>query len=393
MMSGGQLLGRLAGHRDAVLTCIADGRHQILSGSEDGTVCSFDVRAQQVVQRLRVGSGEEAVPSVRLHATDEHRVFACAGSVAYEVDLRKGDGAAVQQWDYNSEEVNQLAVNARGTFLAAADDAGEVKVIDLRTGKLHKTLRHVHDNICSTVAFRPHRPWEVVSGGLDSKLVQWDFGSGKAKRIWRSGGEAASLDGQIFNPPLVHSMAVPATDARPFTRLAVAARGDGNIVVYDLDAECSSDSSSSKSKRGMQRQRHAEQHQTQPRLCILGREQGGHQAAVNHVSFVEASQGRQLLSGGNDKQVLLWNWPAAVSPERSTVDWQAGQPEAKEAEPPAIALAGLSLEEGQATDKPLLACRISHGRKVNCVTSVGSSFVQTVFVADVSKKIAMYIVH
>lgn len=62
-----------------------------------------------------------------------------------------------------------MAVNRKGTFLAAADDSGEVKIVDLATGSVFKTLRGVHTNICSGVQFHPKKSWEVVTGGLDAK--------------------------------------------------------------------------------------------------------------------------------------------------------------------------------------------------------------------------------
>lgn len=58
-------------------------------------------------------------------------------------------GSAAQAHAYNSDEINSLALSPSGRFLAAADDAGEVRVVDLRSGALHKTLRGGHSNIAS----------------------------------------------------------------------------------------------------------------------------------------------------------------------------------------------------------------------------------------------------
>jgi WD40 repeat protein len=72
-------------------------------------------------------------------------------------------------YEYNRDEINQVAVNRKGTFLAAADDSGEVKIVDLATNSVFKTLRGVHKNICSGVQFHPKKIWEVATGGLDAK--------------------------------------------------------------------------------------------------------------------------------------------------------------------------------------------------------------------------------
>ena len=58
------------------------------------------------------------------------------------------------------------AVNRQGSWLAAADDGGEVALIGLQQPRgpggrpAYKTLRRGHSNIASTVAFRPHRSVE-----------------------------------------------------------------------------------------------------------------------------------------------------------------------------------------------------------------------------------------
>jgi hypothetical protein len=59
----------------------------------------------------------------------------------------------------------------------------------------YKTLRRGHSNICSSVAFRPHRPWEVLSGGLDAAVVRWDFSRLRPLHTWNLSGEAAASKG------------------------------------------------------------------------------------------------------------------------------------------------------------------------------------------------------
>ncbi len=51
------------------------------------------------------------------------------------------------------------------------------------------------------------------------------------------GTEAAlhGSGGQVFNPPHVNAISVPATDERPYCRMVAVARGDGAVVVYDAD--------------------------------------------------------------------------------------------------------------------------------------------------------------
>lgn len=65
-----------------------------------------------------------------------------------------------------------------------------MKVLDLRAHETYKALRGAHANICAAVAFRPHRPWELLSGGLDGALVRWDFAAGRPQRTWQMADEA-----------------------------------------------------------------------------------------------------------------------------------------------------------------------------------------------------------
>lgn len=62
--------------------------------------------------------------------------------------------AVLQSRSFNSDEVNSISVSPNGRFLAAADDAGDVKIIDASTWQLFKSMRGAHDNICSSGVFR-----------------------------------------------------------------------------------------------------------------------------------------------------------------------------------------------------------------------------------------------
>ena len=55
---------------------------------------------------------------------------------------------------FNNDEINSVSAAPNGRFLAAADDAGDVKIIDTSTWQLFKSMRGAHDNICSSAVFR-----------------------------------------------------------------------------------------------------------------------------------------------------------------------------------------------------------------------------------------------
>ncbi len=187
-------------------------------------------------------------------------------------------GAVLHRYAVNNDEINSLALSPNGTYLAAADDTGAIKIVNVRTHQLHKTLTGCHSNICAAVSFRPHNPWELLSCGLDAQLVRWNFATGRPVRRWQMGAELVQSDStqvmisrllgnkrsrlckciagttscgrtaalpkerlhgavQAFNPPLAHSidMASPPWAPRQFGRLVAVARGDGHVALYDAD--------------------------------------------------------------------------------------------------------------------------------------------------------------
>ncbi len=99
----------------------------------------------------------------------------------------------MRRYEHCEEEVNHIAVNARGDTLAAADDSGGVALISLSTHALARTLRKQHTNIVSAVAWRPNRTAELLSGGLDSRVVAWDAATGRVRRVLAALSAAAAV--------------------------------------------------------------------------------------------------------------------------------------------------------------------------------------------------------
>ena len=105
-------------------------------------------------------------------AGNDDILYAAYGNTVTCLDMRMAPSSGkLQKHTFNTDDINQITVNLKSSYLAAADDSGEVKIMDIRQHCLYKTLRSVHTNICSSMQFNPCRPWEVISGGLDSKIV------------------------------------------------------------------------------------------------------------------------------------------------------------------------------------------------------------------------------
>ena len=127
------------------------------SGSEDGTIKIWDLRAPGVIVREP----------------------ACAFN------------------DLAQDEIGHLAVHEASGALAVADDAGDVHIVDVgsmaaapgATSGAIVALRGGHTSICTWVAFRPGiAGCECCTAGLDALCVRWDW----RMRLTQSGGPLAT---------------------------------------------------------------------------------------------------------------------------------------------------------------------------------------------------------
>jgi len=246
---GEKQLALLKGH-SAPVNCVAwSSEHTCLSGSADGTVRVWDVRSGRVARGLKCGRAVDmVVPDV---SEGGHvLVLAACGRDVLAFDLRAP--GVVLPCTHSAEavaedDIAQLAVNKR--FVATCDDAGNVAVYEKRYGgpiaaaaaaattmmTPFKRMQRAHGgSIVACVRFRPSRMYDVVTGGLDSKVVLWD--ASKGKKAWTLDLSTAVIDGDnndnalgpMVNPPYANDVAYSAAG----DRLAVAA-GSGDVFLVD----------------------------------------------------------------------------------------------------------------------------------------------------------------
>lgn len=157
------------GHSASIL-CVgaSPGPEGLLaSGSEGGEV---NVWSQDgtIIGRL-ILPGEEVTTSVAFSPVAPGQLYVSHGDRVSVLDPRNLKSPVEEFGGAGEEEINALALNEMGTALAVADDSGAVRVLELPGGKVCRTLRR-HTNICSSVAFRPHRPNNLLSAGLDMQV-------------------------------------------------------------------------------------------------------------------------------------------------------------------------------------------------------------------------------
>jgi len=140
---------------------------------------------------------------------------------------------AAMSFSLHQDEVNDIAISCIDgrVHLAAADDNGEVVIYDLKAGKLLRRLSQCHDNICASVSFRSGHAWQLVSGGLDGKIVHWNYNKIRAVTTFHTANSPAK-NGQLVNPRYPYSVACDSSGQR-----LAAALGDGSLAVYDLQSK------------------------------------------------------------------------------------------------------------------------------------------------------------
>lgn len=283
-----QPLHELKGHQAPILTVEYSGAsylgdHILASGSEDNTCRLWDLKTHQVIKGIK--NLQEPVTSIKFGNKTPH-LYLSSGTSVHTYDLR-ADGIILTEplntYNFSQEEINDIDVNENNKFLATADDNGVVNVIDLSTHKIYKKTTKKHNSICMSVKFRAKKSWEVWSGGMDSKLYEWDFSRGAPVNIHDMSAKEPSA-AQMFNPPFVYKVATS-----PDGEWVAASLGDSSIQLL---------SPPNKKQKKMRDVRLVD----------------GHNSMVNCLSFTTTTdKSLNLISGAANGRISLWN-PTAEEP-------------------------------------------------------------------------------
>eukprot|EP00027_Filamoeba_sp_ATCC50430_P004777 CAMPEP_0168560754 /NCGR_PEP_ID=MMETSP0413-20121227/11230_1 /TAXON_ID=136452 /ORGANISM="Filamoeba nolandi, Strain NC-AS-23-1" /LENGTH=345 /DNA_ID=CAMNT_0008592079 /DNA_START=60 /DNA_END=1097 /DNA_ORIENTATION=- len=267
----------LKGHTKSIQCLeINEANGMLASGSDDKTVRIWDLKTGKSVRCLTGFSNP--VNAVAFDSAGTNSLFAASGNSLFSFDLRKPSVilSEFEKVSFNSDEINQMSV--RSNFIALCDDAGEIKVLKLEQQspanqsepkiELFRTLRKQHSNICTSVRFHPTRDGEVISGGLDGKVIVWDFN--KLKQLMSFDLIEKNSGNQIVNPAFVFSLDISSDQP-----LIAVGLGDHTIAILS----------------------------TRLKKKIASLEQ--HTSSVSQVIFTPFDQ-RYLISGGNDAKIILW---------------------------------------------------------------------------------------
>lgn len=321
----------------------------MLSGSEDCTARLWDLVTGKALRCIKA-FGTNEVNSVCFSPT-ANLICAAAGNEISLFDLRQQAVILrkASQVCSSTDEINEICFNEKGTFLAAADDSGEVKVFDVKQQQptVFKTLRG-HKNLCSSVAFHPKLPWELFTGGFDCRLLSWDFSKARHTALFDPSTQEAK-SAQSINPPFIHNISVS-----PSAQWLAAGLGNANVLLHRF-----SDGST--------------------------RELEGHTNAVSQVQFLDDSR---LLSAANDNLVMVWDVSSIPPPVEAPKPRKGKQKASSKKDNNATHTDNAATEEEQA---PLQAkISVEHSTKINWVRGRASEKELTFFVADMSPHISAY---
>lgn len=141
---------KLRGHKATATCCIAsrDRPGLVATSGEDGCICWFDMRCKDVQFIMDVSN--DPISSLSFKSGNEDIIYVSSEKEIKCFDLHKLDGASwkpLGSYNYNKDEINQIACNSRSSFLASADDTGDVKIIDIHQHCIYKTLRAGHASV------------------------------------------------------------------------------------------------------------------------------------------------------------------------------------------------------------------------------------------------------
>ncbi|KAM9317377.1 WD repeat-containing protein 53 [Gastrophryne carolinensis] len=341
-----------SGHSGAVLSLAVNKDRVIASGAECGELTVWSEQGLPF-GKLHFDGGDD-VTSVAFSPVSPCRLYASHGEAVSVLDTR-AFGEPVETFNINKEEVNSISVNEAESLLAAADDSGAVKVLDLQSKKVSRTL-HRHTNICSSVAFRPHRPQSLVSCGLDMQVMLWNMQ--KARPLWISNLQHLAQDeedmenhqapGQLFNPPLAHSLSVSECG-----NIFCCGSEDGKVRFFRITGT-----------------------RFEEELCFKAHTQG-----VSQVSYFGLDPEKNfLLSGGNDGRVCLWD-----------INKDPPQPQKQQKHHSKKSSSSLKVRQMvEAAPKVSSKLCIEHGEKVNWILGAELQGAKVALVADLSSFISVY---
>lgn len=231
----------LKGHKECI-NCIdatTSSRGLIASGSDDHSIRIWDIRTNRAVKCI-TQCFDSPVEAAKFNVADDNVLYAASGKGLYAFDLRT-DGILIKtpvslNPNASTDDINAIAVDPAGEFLAVADDCGIVTILNVNKLGAYQPKRFCggHTNLVNAIAFNPIKQSSFFSGGFDCLICSWDTSAtGKSpdavvdmSKLGHEGNDEFSL--KTINPPFVQALSYV------YDGQAVAvALGDGSVSIKD----------------------------------------------------------------------------------------------------------------------------------------------------------------
>ena len=329
----------LNGHTGPVNVCATTSAPSSLFASAGDNVAIWDTRASTNLPvyclKSHLFGGDEVASVAFSDPSGQHALILAHGQSVSRVDLRHGSGvidssstpaaaaaaaAAVKETASSSpatpvelaldltcptaraDDVSQVVVNHKGDLVAVADDEGDVTLLGLSDLRVFKSLSRAHENLCTAVAWRPTRPWELVSGGMDSLICHWDYN--RSHCIDTIELPPSHADSGMAQPALVQSLAVS-----PNGRWLAASTHNGSVHlcafgVYGEEGGGEGGvAQKNKSKDKKKKKKKKKKAQLEHR-CVA---EGAHAGCASHALCPDWGAGNSLVTAGIDGALAFWH--------------------------------------------------------------------------------------
>ena len=208
---------------------------------------------------------------------------------------------------------------------------------------MFRTLR-VHENICSSVHFRPSAAWEMATGGMDCTFTRSNFSTSSPLEVISTEQQDSQQPQQTtYNPPLVNNVCYSSGG-----EWLVAGVGDYSARLLKIQRrKAAGGGGKGKGGKGGKGE-----------MKSLEWVMTGHLGGVTQSCFVKRGGGEEVVTAGNDAKIKFWRLPG----------------------------------EGSGGGELKSYGEIDHKEKVNwmVVCGMGEGEVKRLVVADVSEKITVY---
>ncbi|KAF2455670.1 WD40-repeat-containing domain protein [Lineolata rhizophorae] len=237
-VASGATLRRFRGHAARVNACAfgGEGDGVLVSGSYDGTVRLWDVRAQGGREMMCLGEARDSVSAVRVVGADI--VAASVDGRVRTYDVRMGELTV----DVIGHPVTSLTPTKRAESLLVSSLDSTLRLLDRASGKLLQAYTTSSDSphLFQNTSYRVRSALGcdenvVLSGSENGVVAVWDVMDGsRPKYVLRhaEGGLERGAAADEAGRKSAKRSVVSAVAFCPARREWVSAGGDGNVVVW-----------------------------------------------------------------------------------------------------------------------------------------------------------------